>query len=447
MANKENNIKNIVESKLCNSCGACIASCPFNIIKKDNDNIPRVSEENCINCGICKQVCQGTGVDFLRYYEKFHKKPYNMETTLGDYQGAYLSFANNDNVRQKGTSGGFIKAFLVSLLETSKIQGVILISSDEKECFKAKAIVARSKEDILNTGKSKYSRSLTLDVLKEIENESGKFAIVGLPCQIQALWKIRKLNPKINNRILVTIGLFCHAQVEVVAKRIIFKKFGLDKLNIKEYISRYGKHPGTPHVRLENDDIIPVYFPKKKFFRPTSHEVLNVMYHLYTPKRCMYCFDGASELADISIGDPWFKKRDLKNFKDIKNINFNDGYSFVLVRSDIGNELINFAFENNAISIKELPKEIADKCNKKMLKSKKLRAWYFIKKEGKVDFGDYEKLIPNLSQEKLLKQRISNIFHILCFYPSIRNFILKILLSNFGYIFLYINNLKRKFKK
>ena len=442
----ENNIKNIVESNLCNSCGACIATCPFNVIKKDNDNIPRGTKDNCINCGICKQVCQGGSFDFIKIYEKHHEKQYDIKTTLGDYKSAYLSFANDGKIRQKGTSGGFVKAFLISLLESSKIQGVVMISQDETECFKAKAIIARTKEDIINSGKSRYSRSLTLEILKDIEKEQGKFALVGLPCQIHALWKIRKMNPKIHEKILITIGLFCHAQTEIEPERIIFKKFGLDKLSIKEYISRFGKHPGTPCVRLENDEIKPVYFPNSKFYRPTSHEILNIMYHLYTPKRCMYCFDGSSELADISVGDPWFENK-IRKSEEFKNINLKEGYSFVLARTDIAKELINFSCENDFINLKEIPKVIADKCNRKMLKSKKIRAWYFIKKEGKVDFGDYVKLIPNLSKNKIAKQKMSNFFHVFCFYPSVRNFVMKILLSPIGYVFLYLNNLRRKLKR
>ncbi|MGI6681404.1 MAG: Coenzyme F420 hydrogenase/dehydrogenase, beta subunit C-terminal domain [Bdellovibrionota bacterium] len=444
MKNKEKNIKNIVSSKLCNSCGACIASCPFKALEKNIDNIPIVLDDKCTHCGICSKVCAGNNFNFLEIYKEIYNKNYDIKTTLGEYKNAYLSYALKEETREQGTSGGLVKALLISLLETSKIKGAILVSGDETECFKAKAIVAKTKSDILNAGKSRYSRSLTLDVLKQLETEDGKFALVGLPCQIHALWKIRKLNPKINEKILLTIGLFCHSQIETIPERIILKKFNIDKLPVKEYISRFGKHPGTPYVRLENNELRPVYFPKKKFYRPTSHEMLNIMYRLYTPKRCMYCFDGASELADISVGDPWFKNINKEHFN---KIDFKDGYSFVLARTSQGKELIENASENNKIYLKELPKDIADNCNKEMLIAKKKRAWYFIKRENLVDFGEYGKLIPSLSKKQILKQKFSNMLYIFCSYKSIRNFLMKLLLTDFGYVLLYLNNLRRRLKK
>lgn len=459
VAKEENNIKQTVSLKMCNSCGACVAICPFGAIKKDNNNIPKISNELCIHCGICKNVCSGANFDFLNVYEKFHSsnkssqnqdsqkqddRKFNIFSSLGEFNNAYLAYANDNTLREKGTSGGFVKTFLISLLEAKKISGVVLISQDDKECFKGKGILAKTREDIINSGKSRYSRSVTLEAIRELENESGKFAVVALPCQIHSLWKIRKFNPKIDEKILFTIGLFCHSQVEVEAERIIFNKFKLNKLNIKEYISRFGKHPGTPYIRLDDDTLRPVYFPKKKFYRPTSHEILNVMYHLFMPKRCMYCFDGASELADISVGDPWIKD---KKFKKEYNINFNDGYSFVLSRSNVADSLIEFAKNSNDITFVELPREMALKCNKKMIQAKKLRAWYFINKEGLVDYGKYKELIPSLSKKQMLKVRLFNISHMFCFYPSVRKFLLKVVLSNFGYIILYINHLRRKFKK
>lgn len=43
----------------CQHCSRpiCVTSCPANAIAKDDKGLVRVSEERCIGCGICVQVC------------------------------------------------------------------------------------------------------------------------------------------------------------------------------------------------------------------------------------------------------------------------------------------------------------------------------------------------------------------------------------------------------
>ncbi len=438
MVIKDKSIEKIIKGNLCQSCGACIISCHKNAISKSNDNIPFVNDD-CINCGMCKRVCAGGEFDFFKFYKNFHGTEPTVNSFLGDYKESFLSYAKDQTIREKGTSGGFIKAFLISLLENKKINGVVFVSGDENEVWKGKGTIARTKEEILNSGKSRYSTSCMLSILKSLENEVGKFIVVALPCQIHSLWKIRTLNKKIDEKILLTIGLFCHSQLHVAADRLAFESFGFKNENVKEYISRYGKHPGTPYVKLKDGSMSPLYFPNKKFYRPTSHEILNIMYYLFTPRRCMFCFDGASELADISVGDPW-----IRNFN---KVNLKDGFSFVLVRSDKGKEFVNFVLDKEDISKEDLSKSDTLLCNQKMLKAKKRRAFYFIKKFHKVNFGEFENLIPALSIKDKCTQKFSNILHFFCFYPKGRKVITKMLFSNVGYVFLYINNLRRKILK
>lgn len=438
MINKDKSIEKIVKDDICQSCGACIGSCPQNAISKNTDNVPTVNN-NCINCGICKKACSGEKFDFLKFYIGFHGKNPEISSYLGDYKESFLSYAKDSKVRKLGTSGGFIKAFLISLLKLKKIDGVILVSGDENEVWKASGIIAKTKDEILNSGKSRYSASCMLSILKKLEDEEGKFVVVALPCQIHSLWKIRNINKKLNDKILFTIGLFCHSELQVTSDRLALKAFNLENKDIKEYVSRFGKHPGTPYVTLNDGSFLPLYFPSKKFYRPTSHEILNIMYYLFTPKRCMFCFDGASELADISVGDPW-----IKNYN---KVDLKDGYSFVVVRSNEGQKYVNFALKSGDITRKELSKEDILLCNKKMLLAKKRRAFYFIKKERKVNFGEFEKLIPKLSIKDKCIQKFSNILHFFCFHPRGRNIIVRMLFSNIGYVFLYINYLRRKILK
>ena len=110
---------------------------------------------------------------------------------------------------------------------------------------------------------------------------------------------------RIRERVVLTIGLFCHAAIEHEAFEIIWDSLGAKKDRAVKFVSRIGKHPGAPHIELDDGSMHPVYFGNKRGFRPSSMEMINILYRLYTPERCLTCFDGLAEFADIAVGDPW----------------------------------------------------------------------------------------------------------------------------------------------
>jgi ferredoxin len=58
-----NNIKNIskikIEASLCNKCGNCTFTCPWQILQfKDNNTFPQiVNHDLCVSCGHCIAIC------------------------------------------------------------------------------------------------------------------------------------------------------------------------------------------------------------------------------------------------------------------------------------------------------------------------------------------------------------------------------------------------------
>lgn len=446
----EKSILRTLKDGTCLSCGACKLACKFNAIKCSIDNEPQILKDKCTQCGMCQKVCVGNEFNFLRSYKEFHNEEFNKDNLLGNYKEAFLSYASFDDARQNGTSGGFIRAFLASLLENKKISGVVLVGSDTEEIWKAKGLYVKSTNELLNAQKSHYEKSFLLSCLKEIQNEDGKVAIVGLPCQIQAIHKLKEVFPFLKEKILLTIGLFCHSQIEVGPKRYGFSLIKEDKENIVEYTSRLGKHPGTPCVKLKDGKILPFYFsnlykklskifPSKKFFILSSHDILNLFYLFFTPERCKFCFDGASLLADISVGDPWIKGK--------KDIDLKKGYSFVVVRSEIAKTLVDFVKEKGKIETVNLKEEEIKGCNKKMLKHKFKNAIYFLRKERKVDYNGFESIDYKFS----LKEKFYFCFSRKMFYlfrnKVTRKIFLKFLFSIFGYFLIYLNSKRKRLIK
>ena len=145
-----------------------------------------------------------------------------------------------------------------------------------------------------------------------------KVAFVGTPCQISAFRQIQKIPlKKISNIVAFTIGLFCSESFTYSG--LIVKKIrddmgidlkDIDKMNIK----------GKFLIKLKNGNVAEI--PLKEARK-------------YAEKKCSYCGDFSSELADISVGGIGLDDR-----------------TFTVVRTELGEKVLGQALEKKALEIK-----------------------------------------------------------------------------------------------
>ena len=439
-------LSQIIDNGLCHRCGSCVGICPTDTLGLDNESYPKVKNLSaCTDCDLCVKVCPGDEFDFHKtHLEKFGNEG-DITSTHGQFLESFVAYSNDSWIREHSTSGGLVTGILLYLLEEKLIDGAVVIVSDPENIWKGKPIIARTKDELLLSLKSKYSIAPTNSVFNEIREMEGRYVLVGLPCQIHGYFKARELDAKLKERIVLTIGIFCHAAVEHDGYRLVWESLGEKKSNAKKFISRVGKHPGTPHIEKADGTLEPVYFPEKKGFRPSSMEMINILYRLYSPKRCLTCFDALAEFADISIGDPWLAPPD-------DQINFYDGWSFALVRDQKAKEIVKTMQEKNLITIYNTTEKEALSCNKMMSSEKVWRAFRIIethRRQGKAvpKYADYEITMPPLGLKQFLKTEINMFTHIFCFLPlRHRAIVLKFMLSNGGYALLWINNQRRNLR-
>ena len=181
-------------------------------------------------------------------------------------------------------------------------------------------------------------------------------------------------------------------------------------------------------------------FPNAKGYRPSAIEMMNVLYRLYTPPRCFTCCDSMAEFADISCGDPWMVPPE--------DIDFYDGYTFVLARNPKGDKLLRLAEQANKLGLVPLKKEVARTSNILMGSEKRERAWRMLstrQRQG-LPVPDYGFEIPKSSMKHRLKVEINLLTHCLCFISFGRTATLKFFLSPVGYVLFWLNNKKRNLR-
>ncbi len=431
----------IVENDLCHRCGSCVGICPTNVLGVDEDDFPVVKNLSaCTDCDLCVKVCPGDDFDAPTFSKELYGYVPDVHDVYGHFEKGYLTHSTDKTLRlDDGTSGGFVTAFLASLLKRGIIDGAVVIDQDKDIKWKGVPKIARTEAELISAAKSKYAITPTNAILGEILDTPGKYALVGLPCQIHGFHKASKLDKRLKERVVVTVGLICHAALEHDALRLMWDGYGDHKKDVKKFVYRVGKHPGTTFSIMNDGSTRAAMFPDAKTYRPDAIEMMNILYRLYTPSRCFTCYDSMVEFADIACGDPWM-------IPPTDEIDFKNGYTFVITRNKKAEHLLHGVRESGELSLLELSREQTKTSNYTMGREKRERAWRLNasrKAEGR-PVPDYGFEIPEQSRTEKFKVEVNLITHIFSFKKAGRDALLGFLLSPIGYVLFYLNNRRRR---
>lgn len=387
----EKNVEETVVDGLCTGCGTCVGMCPTSAIRiaeLDGAYVPKINEEKCNGCGICFEVCPGHSVDFKRLnLELFGENP--KDALMGNYIKCYVGHASDFDIRFNSASGGLVTSLLIFALENGIIDGALVTKMGNGNPLKPRVFIARTKREIISAAKSKYCPVAANINLREILNEDGIFAVVGLPCHIQGIRKAETINEKLKNKILLHFGLICNHSPTFSATEFLLRKMKLKKSDVKKIDYRGEGWPGGMSITLKND---------RKYFVPESNPFYwgYLFCSYFFPKRCILCNDKICELSDISFGDAWH----LSNNKI--------GESIVISRSKLGEDLLQKATTSNKIQLQEVD-------NSQIINS---QALYAVKRQHKARHLLFRKLgkkVPTYNQ-KLLDSKISDYLRALLLY-------------------------------
>jgi len=365
------NVKLISNNRLCIGCGICVDLCPQNAISLyRNDNIGNydifVNNEKCKKCNLCLNLCPSLSIDLRK---KNPSKNYNY--FIGNYTDCYIGNSLNDKIWKYSASGGLVTELLISLLEEKIIDGAVVSKFNAKNPLEPKAIIAKTKREILSSSGSIYCPVSFNNTIKTIIENKGKYAFVGLPCHIQAINKAQNILPILKKRILYLFGLFCSKTPTFKATEYLLHKLAIPKLEVKKITYRRRGHPGKLEIIKKDNNKINIRLKSRLYY---GHNFDKYFYSI----RCWICPDKTAELADISFGDNWDSLSRLSNPK---------ATSMIISRSKKGSSLLKKLEKQKKISIKKIKEE-------DVLKSQNL---HYKKKTG-----------PKLYLLKIIKRKIPN---------------------------------------
>ena len=304
----------------CMRCGACMTVCvnglsPILIkqasAKKDANKLMKLHAEYCAGCGNCNLICparihlEGNTLGYNLMDEEARAIEQQFLTgkadeNLGVYTDIFSAKSSID-----GQDGGVATALLVSGMKRNLFDATIVVQRIDG--YLADAVVAENVDELLKAKGTKYVRVSMMSKLGDlIAKGKRKIALVGTACEVRAARRLQQvLLRKYPDLELTIIGLFC------------FEVFDYKKL--KEETKRL--------LGINLDDAEKTQITKGKYIVTVNGKDYSITVKELSKaaeKRCLSCPDFTAKYADISVG----------------SVGSANGYSTVIVRSDIGKELL-----------------------------------------------------------------------------------------------------------
>ena len=339
MDKRDKTIADVAKNNLCTGCGACAGLCPRGAIDMIKDKtrgiyLPRINKEKCNQCGICFNICPGHSVNFRQLnLAIFGKEPEDIR--IGNYLSCCIGHASDYKTRYNSSSGGLVTSLLIFALEEGMIDGALVTRMSSKNPLKPQPFIARTKEEIVSAAKSKYCPVPANIALREILENAGKYAVVGLPCHIQGIRKAEMVNPILRDRIVLHMGIFCGRNISSLGTEFQLKRMGIKKEEVEKIDYRGEGWPGKLIIQLKN---------KQSKLSESYFDYYDNRFASFVPWRCTLCSDMLSELADISFGDAWLPELEKEKV----------GESVVIIRNEKAMNLLRKAISQKKIELKKM---------------------------------------------------------------------------------------------
>lgn len=289
-----NNIITVVDNNLCSGCGTCNGICPAHAIRMEFTTlgrlVPVVDEETCVKCGLCLKVCPSDGLDE-------HINAVIDDNLMGHVESALFAKSTDKDIFENAQSGGAVTTTLVYLFDQGRIDAALVVGQEHQ---KAQYRIVTTKQGIFDCQSSQYTPVDLNSALPELA-KYAHVAVVGLPCHIEGISKLKNLFPERYSNIEYLLGLICggvlaQSCVEVV-KQVAKKKVGPidDDSRIYWRLRKYSNYKQAKIAFVDRHGSV----------KTVDNNVrLSCKVHL-TPPRCKRCIDKMNLFGDIVFGDSW----------------------------------------------------------------------------------------------------------------------------------------------
>lgn len=314
----------VINRDLCTACGACAGYCPYLVSYRDRTAVLHLCD---LAEGKCYSSCPRAGLD-ITALQKFCFPGAPLTAELGPFRGYYQARSLVASGRNKVQHGGVATTLLTLALTEGIIDAAIL--ADKREGFLPQAITVDTPEEIASRAGSRFVIApLLAQFVRSAREGRGRIGMVLLPCQLQALAKMRFVAAGIDVPVespAFSIGLFC-------GWSLIWRDF-IKLLQTMTEVDKVTRMDIPPRK-----DLLEITTGERSYDIPLAE-----IQSLIRPA-CRFCVDTTAEFSDISVGSAG----NAGAGGDPR------GWNQVIIRSERGQELFNLALERSLIETRPVP--------------------------------------------------------------------------------------------
>ena len=269
---------------------------------------------------------------------------------IGYYQDLYVGHVKNDSIRMNSSSGGITTWLLKELLNKKMVDGIIQVSKnpDESDSILFKYSISYSVDEVLNSSKTRYYPVELSQVINQVIDNPGKYAVVGLPSYLMELRLLAKSNNIVKDRIRFMIGLVCGHQKSSKFSDYLGWHLGFEPGTVKniDFRKKISEQPASDY----GIEVTGMVNGQKVSRIESMHSILGKDWGegFFKVKASDYTDDVMNETADITLGDAW-----LEDYtKDSK------GNNIVIVRNTEISDLIKEGIKNQELEVDDVDCEL-----------------------------------------------------------------------------------------
>jgi coenzyme F420 hydrogenase subunit beta len=309
----------------------------------------------------------------------------------GYYLTSYVGYSEKH--RPTSASGGMATWLLEALLAERIVDHVICVAptGDPEKLFAFR--VFDTAEEVRTGAGSAYYPVEMSEVIRQVLEVPGRYAVTGLPCFLKAIRLAQQRNKKLRERIVVTVGLVCG---QLKSRHFTDYVAALAGVQGEVTAVRYrGKSPDQPASNYHYVFTAADGEEQRIFWNEGISEAWTNRW--FTPRACSYCDDVFAECADVTCMDAWLPEYSQDS----------RGTSLVLVRSQAMREMVE---RGQGVRLDSIPVErvIQSQAGVVAIKRQHLACRLYLDPQGVPEkrVAPERPKNPFLRQEVVLKERM-----------------------------------------
>ncbi len=349
---KVRSITDVAERHLCCGCGTCAYVQPDDVRMVDDlDAGRRPIVAPGADTGEALAACPGVGIT-----HRPEEHPEGLVGELREVWGPVLElwegYAADGALRFAASSGGAASALALHCIEDQGMAGVLHIGARPDVPYLNRTIMSHTREELLAAAGSRYAPASPCDGLGLVEEAAAPCVFIGKPCDVAGADKARRLRPGLDAKLGLTIAVFCAGTPSTAGTLEMIRRMGVDDpATVSSVRYRGNGWPGMAGVTVDGDDTVR---------QLTYDESWGQILQKHRQWRCQVCADHTGEMADVSVGDPWYREIPPGE----------PGRSLVVVRTERGREVVRKAIAAGALVLEPATPDVLVRSQPNLLRTR-----------------------------------------------------------------------------